>query len=37
MNQKYELKEAQTRQTGLIFAGLTGIGVVIVQALRAHS
>ena len=31
--QKYELLEVWLRQTGVIFAGLIGIGVVIVQAL----
>ncbi|HET7089028.1 MAG TPA: hypothetical protein VFL17_10285 [Anaerolineae bacterium] len=33
MKQKYELKEEWAQQTGVIFAGLIGIGVVIVQAL----
>ena len=35
MKQKYELKEEWAGQTGAIFAGLIGIGVVIVQALIA--
>jgi len=33
MKRKYELREEWAQQTGVIFAGLIGIGVVIVQAL----
>ena len=35
MKQKYELKKEWAQQTSAIFAGLIGIGVVIVQALIA--
>ena len=35
MKKKYELKEEWAQQTGTIFAGLIGIGVIIVQALIA--